>query len=139
MPRLGVRTTTVGGIPVSVMIYVLDDDSAVLDSMQVLLESVGYRVRTFGGVAHFLKGLESAQATEHPSCVILDVHLPDGDGRALREHLAKVAPSLPVILMSGHSSADLAAEARATGAFAFLDKPISHADLFEAIERAIAT
>ena len=70
--------------------------------------------------------------------MILDVHLPDGDGRALGAHLAAERPGLPVILMSGRMSAE-AVKNTAAGIFAFLDKPLSHSDLFEIIARAIAT
>lgn len=116
-------------------IYVLDDDAAVLDSLQVLLETASYRVKTFDTVAKFLHGL--SQASFLPACVILDVHLPDGDGRAVSAKVTSEQPDLPVILMSGRGSSSITEEAAAAGAFAFLDKPLSYDELSSTLSRAL--
>ncbi len=118
------------------IVFVLDDDDAVRDSIQILLKTEGYESEAFDSVQKFLKGLASAPRS--PDCVILDVHLPDGDGRILSTALTAERPELPVILMSGHNSGTFDGDAAAAGAMAFLDKPINHDDLFKALARAIA-
>lgn len=117
-------------------IFVLDDDDAVRDSLAVLLPAMGYHTQAFGSVAEFLAGFHAGELS--PDCVILDVHLPDGDGRALSAALVAERPSLPIILMSGRNSGDMEADALNAGAFAFLDKPVSHDDLMDTIRRAVA-
>jgi two-component system response regulator FixJ len=118
-------------------IYVLDDDAAVRDSMQILLETDSYRVETFETVTEVMEGLLETSCL--PACVILDVHLPDGDGRAACARIKTDRPGVPVILMSGQNRGTLGAEAEAAGAFAFLDKPINQDELFAVIARAVAS
>lgn len=117
-------------------IFILDDDAGIRDSMQVLLETDNYRVRTFETIAEFMESL--LESACHPACVILDVHLRDGDGRAACARIRTDRPGIPVILMSGQNTGTLGAEAAAVGAFAFFDKPINHAELFATLARAIA-
>jgi FixJ family two-component response regulator len=116
-------------------IFVLDDDAGVRDSMQILLETDNYRVKTFENVAKFMRALEETCCL--PACVVLDVHLPDGDGRITCAQIRADWPEVPVILMSGKNVGSLGAEAAAAGAFAFLDKPIDQNELFAAIARAV--
>lgn len=117
------------------VIFVLDDDAAIRDSIQMLLEMENYRVSTFDSVARFMTAF--SQASRLPACVLLDVHLPEGDGRAVSAHLTAGWPGLPVILMSGQNNGTLEAEARAAGARQFLEKPVSHLELFEAVAQAL--
>lgn len=118
-------------------IFVLDDDAGVRDSMQILLETDNYRVRTFDTVTKLMQGLMETPCL--PACVILDVHLPDGDGRAACARIKIDRPGVPVILMSGQNGGTLDAESAAVGAFAFLDKPIGQDELFATVARAVAT
>jgi len=117
------------------MIFILDDDAAVRDSIQVLLETEGYRTKAFESVAKFMEGL--AGDGPLPACVILDVHLPDGDGRMVSAHLKAGRLGVPVILISGRNDGTLDVDAATAGALAFLEKPVSHFDLFDAVARAI--
>ena len=117
-------------------IFVLDDDAGVRDSMQILLETDDYRVKTFENVAKFMRALEETCCL--PACVVLDVNLPDGDGRSTCARIKTDWPDVPVILMSGQNAGTLGAEAAAAGAFAFLDKPIDQDELFAMIARAVA-
>lgn len=119
-------------------IFVVDDDEAICDSLQILLEVAGYRAATFGSAAAFLEALTKTGGTGAPSCVILDVHMPDADGRVLAADLAEQSPEVRVILMSGHDGHDLTEDARKVGAFAFLEKPVTHDGLLETLERALA-
>ena len=78
-----------------------------------------------------------SQVSKLPACVLLDVHLPDGNGLAVSARLTSAWPGLPVILMSGQNNGTLDAEAITAGARQFLEKPVSHLELFGAISRAL--
>lgn len=125
-----------GIAPPKPRIFLLEDDDAVRDSMQLLLEVEGYVARVFQTVASFMN--ELAVANPLPHCVIADVDLPDGDGRDVAAHLGEYQPALPIILVSGKSIEDLEANAITGNLFAFFTKPLELSALFDAIERAIA-
>lgn len=118
-------------------VFILDDDAAVRDSLELLLGLEGYRTQVFDCVARFLEGYIAALTSRRPDCVILDVNLPDGNGRAVMAEITARSPSLPVILMSGQNDGGLGQKALAEGAFAFLEKPLRHNDLFDALARAL--
>jgi two-component system response regulator FixJ len=109
----------------------VDDDEAVRDSVQVLLESYGMTVRAFGSAEEFL-----AHAPSEPACLILDVHMPGMGGVALLEHLRDRSDRLPVIVITGRSDAGLRRRVERAGVAAMLDKPVEDEQLIGAI-RAI--
>lgn len=118
---------------VSPVVYVVDDDDVVRDSLRALLEVRHYRVRDFESGDHFL--------AENPDvangCVILDVHMPGMTGTEVLRILRERHPAAAVILITGRRDSHIEAQANALGAVALMDKPIAHSQLFGAIERAL--
>jgi two-component system, LuxR family, response regulator FixJ len=114
------------------IIYVVDDDEAVRDSLKILLESYGMTVQDFGSIADFRRG----HAAGRKACVILDLHLPGTSGL---DYLATrdCASPLPVIIITGRGDTAARERARQMGARAFLDKPVSEETLLAHIREAI--
>jgi two-component system response regulator FixJ len=116
------------------VIYIVDDDDAVRDSLSVLLGATGLRVRTFASAQGLLDDLPQAGS----GCVITDVHMPGMGGLELLERLRARKVALPVIVISGRGGPRLAAEAAAAGAAAVIEKPFAPDALIAAIRAALA-
>ncbi|MCW0236455.1 MAG: response regulator [Ferrovibrio sp.] len=114
------------------MIYVVDDDDVVRDSLRALLEVSNYQVSDFESGDHFLSELDLADG-----CVILDVHMPGLPGTEVLRRLRERGVTIPVILITGRRDSQIEAQASAFGALALIDKPLSHTQLFGAIEQAL--
>ncbi len=114
-------------------IFIVDDDPSVRQSAQVMLESVGFNVRTFISGQDFLK----ANVGEEFGCLILDVRMPGISGLDLQEKLAASKTSLPVIFITGHGTVPISVRAMKAGAVDFLQKPFEEQELLDAINRAI--
>ncbi|HVM80551.1 MAG TPA: response regulator [Stellaceae bacterium] len=111
------------------MIYVVDDDDAVRDSLRILLESHGMNVSDFGSTHEFVAGYRP-----HPrACLILDLHLPVVGGLDFLASPAGQALDIPVILITGRGDEQTRARATELGAAAFLEKPIEDGALVEVI------
>ncbi len=115
------------------IIYVVDDDPSVRQSTELMLESVGYNVKTFASAQHFL----DAKLQEGLGCLILDVRMPGISGLDLQEKLVSANSSLPVIFITGHGTVPMSVRAMKTGAVDFLQKPFEEQDLLDAINRAL--
>jgi RNA polymerase sigma factor (sigma-70 family) len=92
------------------------------------------RSRFYDSATQFLMQLRDK---EHPSCILLDVHMPGLSGPELQDRLAKVAPFIPVVFLSGRGDIPTSVKAIKLGAEDFLTKPVSREDLVEAIDRAL--
>ncbi len=117
------------------IIYVIDDDEVVRDSLKVLLETRDFAVRDFESGPAFLAHRSGGQPG--PLCVILDIHMPEMSGIEVLRELRTKGDQLPVILVTGRRDTQAQAQARALGVVAFLDKPISHPALFAALDQAL--
>ncbi|MBV8536928.1 MAG: response regulator [Alphaproteobacteria bacterium] len=117
------------------VIFVVDDDDVVRDSLKVLLELRNYRVHDFGSAAAFLAA--RAEAVEPATCLVLDIHMPDMTGIELLRRLRSEGDRTPAILITGRRDPATQAQAQSLGVTALLDKPISHPALFSAIEQAL--
>jgi two-component system response regulator FixJ len=117
------------------LVHVVDDDPAVRDSLEFLLDSAGIGVRTYGSAAEFLAAVPSI----HTGCVLTDVRMPDIDGLALQRKLCELGNRLPVIVMTGHGDVPIAVEALKTGAADFLEKPFAEEHLLRAVRDALKT
>jgi FixJ family two-component response regulator len=115
------------------LIFIVDDDAAVRDSLRVLLESHGMAVEEFGSTEEFA----SASRPQSRSCMILDLHLPMVGGLDYLASRAAAGPHIPVILMTGRGDDSTRARAYELGVTAFLEKPIDESDLLEAIHVAL--
>jgi FixJ family two-component response regulator len=116
-------------------IYVVDDDSSFRASAEAVLLAAGYGVQTF----ERSQSLFEQQPPSGPSCLILDLRLRQESGLAIQEQLAQHGWRLPVIFVSGHGTVASAASAMRAGAFDFLEKPISRADLIARVGQALST
>jgi len=122
----------VTGVP-GIVIYIVDDDDAVRDSLRLLLEAHGMTVEDFESTA----GFTSAYRRHSRSCLILDLHLPEVGGLDYLASLGKAGPELPVIMVTGRGDDASRARALELGAFAFLEKPVDNQELLSAISRAL--
>ena len=101
-------------------VLVVDDDDTVRTGMLGLLRAAGYAALGYPGAAAALDGCDPARA----HCAVLDIHIGEPDGFALRESLRALAPSLPVIFITGDDDPALARRAGAAGALSLLHKPV---------------
>jgi FixJ family two-component response regulator len=113
------------------LVAIIDDDAAVLDSLRFLLEVAGLRVATYRSAAAFL-----ADADAHPSCLILDHHMPDMTGLELVERLRADGAQLRVMLITGLNSPGLRGQAAALGVVKVLEKPPAEQELLEFVTAA---
>lgn len=120
-------------MPLKGNVYVIDDDSAMRDSLAFLLDSVGFEVKLFENAADFLE----ARSGLRFGCVVSDVRMPGIDGIDLLRRLKANASTLPVIIMTGHGDIPLAVEAIKLGAQDFVEKPFEDDRLIGAIEAAL--
>ena len=113
-------------------VYVIDDDEAMRDSLNFLLDSAGFNVTLFESALDFLNALSSIDF----GCVVSDVRMPDIDGIELLKRL-KTGSIFPVVIMTGHGDVPLAVEAMKLGAVDFLEKPFEDDRLIGMIEAAL--
>jgi two-component system, LuxR family, response regulator FixJ len=118
--------------PADKLVFIVDDDEAVRDSLELLLESAGHAVKAFEAAA---EALESCQARV-PSCIVTDVRMPEMDGLEFQERLASAGIDVPVIVMTGHADVPLAVRAMKAGAVDFIEKPFSDDAMLVSIEMA---
>jgi len=116
------------------VIYVVDDDEAMRDSMLWLLEGEGYAVACFESGEHFLAAWHEGMR----GCLVLDVRMPEMSGLELHELLSQRASPLPVIFVTGHGDVPMAVAALQRGACDFIEKPFHNEDLLSRIRRALA-
>jgi FixJ family two-component response regulator len=122
-------------IPVSLpgsIVFVIDDDISVREALEGLLRHEGWRVKTFASAKDFLNHPRVAT----PSCLILDVSLPDLDGLALQERIAD-RTDMPIIFITGFGDVPTTVRAMKAGAIEFLTKPFSDTVLLDAIKNAL--
>jgi two-component system response regulator FixJ len=116
------------------VIYVIDDDEAVRESLEFLLKTAGIVVRGFDSAKAFLNILPEVNS----GCVITDVRMPEITGIELLRRLQKTNPDLPVIVITGHGDISLAVEAMKIGAVDFLEKPFDDDQLIAAVRAALS-
>jgi DNA-binding NtrC family response regulator len=119
----------------STNILVVDDERIVRRSLEHALREAGYVVSSAESVAEALR----AVGVEIPSLVLLDYRLPDGTGIDVLRQLQKLAPQLPVVMITAHASIGGAVEAMKVGAYDYISKPFEVDDLLLTVERALET
>jgi two-component system response regulator FixJ len=115
-------------------ICIVDDDAAVRDSVQALLETAGHSVRAFARARALLAEYEKLAC----ACLIADIRMPDMDGLTLQEELVRLKAGIPVVIITGHGDVALAVRAMKAGAVDFIEKPFDDDVLLAAVDRAIA-
>ncbi len=115
------------------VVFVVDDDRAVRDSVRRLLASVGMTVEVFPTAQAFL----AAPRADAPGCLVLDVRLPGLSGLDLQRELLSADVTLPIIFITGHGDIPMSVQAMKAGAVEFLTKPYRSQELLDAIRHAI--
>jgi FixJ family two-component response regulator len=115
------------------VVFVIDDDASVRDSLKNLLESVGLHAELFESVHPFM----NSRRPDVPSCLILDVRLPGLTGLEFQNELVTSDIALPIIFITGHGDIPMSVRAMKLGAVEFLTKPFRDQDLLEAVRVAL--
>ena len=115
------------------VVYIVDDDDGMRRALTVLITTVGYHPVAFAKPSEFLAKYDPAQ----PSCLVLDVRMPEMSGLEVQQYLNKAGSMLPVILVSGHGDIPMAVQAMKDGAFDFLQKPFRDQELLDRINGAL--
>ena len=116
------------------VIHIIDDDAAIRDSLDYLLESAAMSVRTYASADEFLAQLDGLE----PGCIVTDVRMPGMSGLELVRVLAERGMVHPVIVITGHGDVAMAVEAMRAGAIDFLEKPFEHDTLLGSIRLALS-
>jgi len=119
--------------PQSHIIYIVDDDEAVRDSLRWLLEANGYRVKSFSSAESFLNDYEPDEI----AVLIADVRMPGMSGLELQEELLARRVPLPIVFITGHGDVPMAVSTIKKGAVDFLEKPFNETDLRTIIARML--
>jgi len=115
------------------IVYVVDDDLSVRQALSSVIRSTGVRVQTFASAHEFL----DQPRADVPSCLILDVMLPDRSGLDLPRDLAAADVQIPIIFITGHGTIPMGVRAIKSGALEFLTKPFREDDLLAAVQQAL--
>jgi FixJ family two-component response regulator len=118
---------------ISPVVFVVDDDISVRESLKSLIRSEGWRPETFGSAQEFL----ACPRLDAPSCLILDVALPGLNGLELQKAIARERSEMPIIFISGHHDVPTTVQAMKAGAVEFLTKPYDVDVLLGAIREAL--
>ena len=118
---------------VTPIVFVVDDDVSVRESLALLIDSAGWQPETFASAQEFLH----RPRVVAPSCLVLDFSLPDLDGLELQKRVAPDRTNMPIIFISGYGDVPMTVRAMKAGAMEFLTKPLTGAVLVSAIQRAI--
>ena len=119
--------------PATPIVFVVDDDISVRESLQLLIQCEGWHPETFASAPAFLDRPRSLV----PSCLILDVSLPGLNGLDLQKRIAAERPDMPIIFITGYGDVPTTVQAMKAGAVEFLTKPFSDDALLNAIRQAI--
>ena len=114
-------------------VFIIDDDHGMRQAIQDLVESVGLRAESFATGKEFL----SRQRTGDPSCLVLEVRLPQMSGLDFQRRLAETGVQIPIIFITAHGDIPMSVMALKSGAAEFLTKPFSDQDLLDAIQQAL--
>jgi two-component system response regulator FixJ len=115
------------------IVYLVDDEFAVRDSLTLLIETAGFDVQSFASAQEFMEGYDP----ERPGCLLLDVRMPTMSGLELQQKLNERGIAIPIIFISGHAEVADSAKAFRAGAIDFLEKPFENSVLFERIAEGI--
>jgi two-component system response regulator FixJ len=115
------------------IIHIVDDDDAVRDSLEILLEAAGFAVATYPSGDAFLEQMPAEPA----GCLLIDVRMPGRGGLEVQEELRSRNVPLPVVIITGHGDVPLAVRAMKGGAIDFVEKPFSDDLIIGSVRRAL--
>ncbi|OOZ36366.1 response regulator transcription factor [Solemya velesiana gill symbiont] len=116
-----------------VTVFIVDDDQEVRDALQLLMESVGLCVETFGSAQKYLDQFDP----KRPGCLVLDIRMPGMSGLDLQARLAAESIHPPIVIITGHGDVPMAVRAVQAGAVDFVQKPFNDQQLLDSVHRAI--
>jgi len=117
------------------VVFVVDDDEAICESLRLLIGDIGLEVRTFTNARQFLETYDSSR----PGCLVLDVRMSGMSGLELQSRLSELGIRIPTIIITGHADVPMAVEAMKAGAVDFIEKPFRDQVLLDSIQRAVET
>jgi FixJ family two-component response regulator len=120
-------------IPKKGTVYVVDDDEAVRDSLQWLLEGKDYRVRCYDSAEAFLSRYDQREV----ACLIVDIRMAGMSGLELQEKLIERHSPLPIVFITGHGDVPMAVDTMKKGAMDFIQKPFKEQELVSLVERML--
>ncbi|HYY29642.1 MAG TPA: response regulator transcription factor [Chthoniobacterales bacterium] len=115
------------------VVFIVDDDTSMRESLKNLIRSVGLRVELFASAQEFL----AKKRPEVASCLVLDVRLPGLSGLDLQRRTTETGMDIPIIFITGHGDIPMSVRAMKAGAVEFLTKPFREQDLLDAIQQAL--
>src|SRR6516165_813440 len=115
------------------MVFVVDDDAPMRESLKNLIRSVGLRVELFSSAQEFLR----SKRLDLPSCLVLDVRLPGLSGLDLQKRTTEAGMEIPIIFITGHGDIPMSVRAMKAGAVEFLTKPFRDQNLRDSIREAL--
>jgi FixJ family two-component response regulator len=115
------------------IVFVVDDDASIRESLKNLIRSVGLRVETLVSAQEFL----GSKRPDAPGCLVLDVRLKGLSGLDLQKRMAEVGITVPIIFITGHGDIPMSVQAMKAGAVEFLTKPFRDQDLLDAVQQAL--
>nr|WP_144147615.1 response regulator [Paraburkholderia sp. BCC1884] len=115
------------------VVYIVDDDEDVRQSLGSLLRSVGHRVEVFSSPLEFV----DSKRDNIPSCLILDVRLRGENGLAFQQAIVKIAPHIPILFITGYPDVEMSVKAMKAGAMDFFSKPFREQDMLDAVTQAL--
>ena len=123
-----------GCVTRSTSVLIIDDDAEFRDSVVRLLRSVGLHTQQFSSVSDFL----SAEPSDGPTCLVLDIRMPGRSGLELQRDLAAANRQVPIIFITAHGDIPMTVQAMKGGAIEFLTKPFRDQELLDAVEAGLA-
>ena len=130
---IGCQVRSFPDMPTSPLVFVVDDDVSVCESLEPLIRDQGWQVETFNSALEFL----NHPRVNAPSCLVLDISMPGVNGLELQKRVAAERPDMPIIFLTGHGDIPMTVQAMKAGAVEFLTKPFSDESLLTAIRNAI--
>ena len=121
----------------SPMVHVVDDDEAVLDSVGMLLDSIGLSNTCYQDAQVFLDAYNEENFDKHNGCIMLDIRMPLISGIECQHRLEEMGCRMPIIFVTGHGDVPTAVEAMKHGALEFIQKPFREQQLIDALQKAL--
>ncbi len=115
------------------VVFVVDDDASLRESLEDLIQSVGLHVEAFASAQEFLR----SKRPDVPGCLVLDVRLKGLSGLDLQKRMAEAGMEIPIVFITGHGDIPMTVQAMKAGAVEFLTKPFRDQDLLDAVQQAL--
>lgn len=119
------------------IVYIVDDDDAVRDSLSLLLDTVSLPNINYPSATAFLASLQAQDISQIMGCIVMDIRMPGISGMECQQKLSALQCNLPIIFITGHGDVPMAVEAMKRGAIEFIQKPFREQELLDCIQTAL--